>query len=263
MKNDEYIILYSYFCHPKKRTTLSKLLKNIIRFIIWGVLVLYIVSSIALNIPYVQKKMASAISNSLEQMLKTEVSIGHISFDIFKRIIIEDLYLHDRQGEIPFKLVGLVSAINREVKAEVVTTETTAKENEHFVIESCELPAEAMNGALKVRVKKTDELDTRNLYVVLRLCGNNHFVEAPINEDTYKIVLTNQLTEPTGWPFGEYSRVKHQFVIKVTGVATDYNKWNLSDRIYYTGMLVDALYEYNKQHPGNPLKDENGLLVTF
>ena len=165
--------------------------------------------------------------------------------------------------EIPFKLVGLVSAINREVKAEVVSTETTAKENEHFVIESCELPAEAMNGALKVRVKKTDELDTRNLYVVLRLCGNNHFVAAPINEDTYKIVLTNQLTEPTGWPFGEYSRVKHQFVIKVTGVATDYNKWNLSDRIYYTGMLVDALYEYNKQHPGNPLKDENGLLVTF
>jgi ABC-type oligopeptide transport system substrate-binding subunit len=36
-----------------------------------------------------------------------------------------------------------------------------------------------------------------------------------------------------------------------------------SDRIYYTNVLVDALYQYNKQHPGEPLKDENGLLVTF
>ena len=57
--------------------------------------------------------------------------------------------------------------------------------------------------------------------------------------------------------------MKHQFVIKVTGIATDYNKWNNSDRIYYTGILVKALYEYNKEHPGEPLKDENGLLVTF
>ena len=165
--------------------------------------------------------------------------------------------------EIPFKLVGLVSSVSREVKAEVITAGTTAKENDHFVIEPCELPAEAMTGTLKVRVKKTNELDAKDLYVVLRLCGNDYFAAAPINEDTFKIVLTNQLAEPTGWPFGEYSRIKHQFVIKVTGVATDYNQWNLSDRIYYTNVLVDALYQYNKQHLGEPLKDENGLLVTF
>ena len=78
---------------------MSKLFKNIIRFIVWGALALYILFFIVLNIPYVQKKMASAISNSLEQVLRTEVSIGHISFDIFKRIIIEDVYLHDKQGE--------------------------------------------------------------------------------------------------------------------------------------------------------------------
>jgi len=78
---------------------LNKLIKNIIRFIVWGIFVLYIISSIVLDIPFIQKKMASAISTSLEQLLRTEVSIGHISFDIFKRIIIEDVCLHDKQGE--------------------------------------------------------------------------------------------------------------------------------------------------------------------
>ncbi|MBQ8502348.1 MAG: DUF4843 domain-containing protein [Bacteroides sp.] len=165
--------------------------------------------------------------------------------------------------EIPFQLIGLASPSNRQVGVEVVTTETTAKENTNFVIESSELLAEAITGTLKVRVKKTAELDSENLVVVLRLCGNENFAEAPIDEDVFRVVLTNQLTKPTGWPFGEYSRIKHQFVIQVTGVATDYNKWNTSDRVYYTSMLVNALYEYNKAHPGDPLKDENGLLITF
>ena len=163
--------------------------------------------------------------------------------------------------EVPFKLIGLATSVNRTVGVEVVSTGTTAKDN--FIIENCELPADAIEGTLKVRVKKTDNLDAQNLSLVVRLCENNHFSAAPIDEDTYRIVLTNQLIKPTGWPFGEYSSVKHQFVIKVTGIATDYNKWNNSDRIYYTGILVKALYEYNKEHPGEPLKDENGLLVTF
>ena len=165
--------------------------------------------------------------------------------------------------EVPFKLIGLATPANRVVNVEVVNTGTTAKENDNFIIENCELPADAIEGNLKVRVKKTDNLNTQNLSLVVRLCENNYFSTAPIDEDTYRIVLTNQLIKPTGWPFGEYSSVKHQFVIKVTGIATDYNKWNNSDRIYYTGILVKALYEYNKEHPGEPLKDENGLLVTF
>ena len=85
----------------------------------------------------------------------------------------------------------------------------------------------------------------------------------PVNENTYKIVLTNHLTEPAGWPFGEYSRIKHQFVIQTLGIATDYDKWSTSETIYYTGIMINALYEYNKAHPGEPLTDENGLVVTF
>ena len=102
-----------------------------------------------------------------------------------------------------------------------------------------------------------------NLTVAFRLCENENFKAAPINENTFSIVLTNHLSEPTGWPFGDYSRIKHQFVIQVLGIATDYDKWSTSEVIHYTSVMIDALYEYNKAHPGEPLTDENGLVITF
>lgn len=165
--------------------------------------------------------------------------------------------------EIPFKLVGLAVGQDREIGVEVVKEETTAQENDHFIIERSELAADSIKGILKVKVKKTPELENHNLVATFRLCGNENFAAAPVNENTYKIVLTNYLAEPTGWPFGEYSRIKHQFVIQILGIATDYDKWSTSETIYYTGIMINALYEYNKAHPGEPLTDENGLAVTF
>lgn len=175
------------------------------------------------------------------------------------------LHPDEKEGvvKIPFKLIGMAVSQNRTVGIEIVRDKTTAKEGEDFEIVRRTLSADSIVDSLQIKVKKTAKLDESSLCIVLRLCSNEHFAETPINGDTYRIVMSNILVEPVGWPFGEYSRIKHQFVIKVTGVATDYDKWNTSDRIYYTSMLNQALYEYNKEHPGKPLRDENGLPVTF
>ena len=175
------------------------------------------------------------------------------------------LYPDKEEGivEIPFKLVGLASGQAREVKVEVVKEETTAKENDNFVIETSELPADSIKATLKIRVKKTPDLENRNLDVKFRLGSNNYFAAAPTDENMYRIILTNRLTQPKGWPFGDWSRVKHQFVIQILGIAADYDKWSQGERIHYTSIMVDALYKYNKAHPGNFLTDENGLLISF
>lgn len=165
--------------------------------------------------------------------------------------------------EIPFKLIGLANGQAREIGVEVVKEKTTALENDHFIVETSELPANSIKGTLKVKVKKTSDLEDHNLTITLRLCSNANFVAAPLNENTYRIVLTDHLTKPTSWPFGEYSRIKHQFVIQTLGIATDYDKWSMSETIHYTSVMINALYEYNKAHPGEPLTDENGLVVTF
>ncbi len=181
--------------------------------------------------------------------------------------IVYSFALHPNAEEgmikIPFKLIGVAISQNRTVGVEIVLDKTTAKEGEDFEIVRRELSADSILDSLQVKVKKTAKLDNGSLYIALRLCGNENFAAAPINGDTYRIVLNNILVKPTGWPFGEYSRIKHQFVIKVIGIATDYDKWSTSDRIRYTSLLNQALYEYNKEHPGNPLRDENGLPITF
>lgn len=175
------------------------------------------------------------------------------------------LYPDKEEGivEIPFKLVGLASGQARKVKVEVVKEETTAKENDNFVVETSELPADSIKATLKIRVKKTPDLENRNLDVKFRLSSNDYFAAAPVDESMYRIILTNHLTQPKGWPFGDWSRVKHQFVIQILGIAADYDKWSQGERIHYTSIMVDALYQYNKEHPGNFLTDENGLLISF
>lgn len=165
--------------------------------------------------------------------------------------------------EVPFKLIGISSSEPREVVVEVVKEKTTAIENNDFVIEPCRLPADTIAGSVKIKVKKNASLDAESRVVTLRLCSNNYFSEAPVNESMFKVVITNELAEPAGWIFNEYSRVKHEFVILHTGIATSYNQWSTSEQIYWKGVLIKALYEYNKAHPGEPLTDENGLIVTF
>lgn len=165
--------------------------------------------------------------------------------------------------EIPFRLMGYAVSHDRKVKVESVLDETSAVEGKDFVMEESILAADSIHGKIKVKVMKSDKLDQQDLMLTIRLRKNEDFDEPPINESTFRIVITNKLTKPDKWPFNEYSRVKHEFVIKVTGIGTGYDKWSGQEIVYWTGILTKALYEYNKLHPGNPLTDENGLLVTF
>lgn len=165
--------------------------------------------------------------------------------------------------KVPIKLFGYAASQDREVGVEVIESESTAKEGVDFVIEQKRMEANAYKDSLIVKIKKSAEVETKDLVVKLRLCGNDLFAAAPIDAESFRIILTSKLTEPTGWPFGDYSVIKHKFVIQTIGIATGYEKWSTSDRIRYQGILTQALYEYNKAHPNDPLKDEDGMLITF
>lgn len=165
--------------------------------------------------------------------------------------------------KVPMKLFGYAASQDREVGVEVIESESTAKEGVDFVIEQKRMEANAYKDSLVVKIKKSAEVETKDLVVKLRLCGNGLFAAAPIDAESFRIILTSKLTEPTGWPFGDYSVIKHKFVIQTIGIATGYEKWSISDSIRYKGILAKALYEYNKAHPDDPLKDENGMLITF
>jgi len=90
-----------------------------------------------------------------------------------------------------------------------------------------------------------------------------------------KVVFTDRLSQPSAWTasysqyyFGAYSVVKHAFMIQVTGqkwdqtfmstVTADY-----AQMMFYISEIKQALAIYNNAHPGNPMKDENGLAIVF
>lgn len=225
---------------------------------------LYQICLAALAVPAL---LGSCKQDNYLQYDESLASVGFVYTSYGNDSTVYSFALHPEAEEglvkVPLKLIGFASDQDREVGVEVVEEESTAQANTNYVIERGSIRANAYTDSLVVRVKKTAELDEKDLCVKFRLCGNDKFAAAPINADVFRIVLTNQLAEPTGWPFGDYSVIKHKFVIEVLGIATGYEEWSASDLIRYRSELTQALYEYNKAHPDDPLKDENGMIITF
>ncbi len=91
-----------------------------------------------------------------------------------------------------------------------------------------------------------------------------------------KLVVSDQLTKPNNWDtspnftmyFGEYSKVRHQFMIDVTRQKwndefIEYLEPNRAELLYWRGVIRKALIIYNDEHPDDPLTDEYGNLVKF
>lgn len=165
--------------------------------------------------------------------------------------------------KIPVQLIGYAADADRDINIVPVAESSTAQLGTDYTIERAVLAAQTYNDSITIRVNKTAALDNGDLVATFKLEANSSFADAPVNYAQFRVILTNQLSEPTGWPFGDYSVIKHQFVIQTIGIATGYENWSASDVIRYRRLLTEALYEYNKAHPDNPLRDENGLLISF
>ena len=65
--------------------------------------------------------------------------------------------------------------------------------------------------------------------------------------------------------FGEYSNTKYRFMIANAGGINEFDTDKLSwgELMNLRIKFQNALQDYNNAHPGNPLKDENGVLVEF
>ena len=164
---------------------------------------------------------------------------------------------------LPIMILGFSESVDRVVRVVEDTEKTTAIANEDYDILPCRIPGGQVSDSVRVVLKKTAKLDAQNLCVALKLEDSEDLEAGPNN--TYRIFFTNQLVQPEHWPsqFGEYSVVKHRFCIEVLGVG-DYCSYRDYQMVtYYLRLLTEALYKYNDEHPGDPLKDENGKVISF
>lgn len=137
------------------------------------------------------------------------------------------------------------------------------------------------------KLKDADAFTQKDGHLKLRLKPNDEFQQGAKELQTLTIVLKNYLDKPDNWDeatypmmalsryFGDYSKVKYQFMIQVLDMVDFKVNYNTSVRYdeetntissnyanYLASKMKLALEEYNNTHD-TPLTDETGNIVTF
>ena len=80
-----------------------KILKRLIRVILIFFVIVYVLPAALLQIPYFQKKISHKVASYLTDRLQTEVRVGQIEMGFFNKLVIKDIYLEDKSGEVLFQ----------------------------------------------------------------------------------------------------------------------------------------------------------------
>ena len=179
---------------------------------------------------------------------------------------------------------GDVSAVDRHFKLEQIQVAggknavagrdykafDDASVNKHYVIKANQSHTLVPIVLLRSAALKQDEL-----VLQVNVVANENFGEGEERCLWRKVYFADKLSRPPSWTdynstryFGTYSVTKHAWMIEVTGAKWDEAfvsvlAYSQGDLYYYLGKVKQELADYNNSHPGNPMKDENGLLVAF
>ena len=183
--------------------------------------------------------------------------------------------------KIPLQISGSAINRNREVVMEVASNDTLHTATaDMFSIGKGSIPANEYKGYIPIRVNYSTVLDDSVYQIRLKLVMNTDFPGVDLLDGTFTLALTNKITEPSNWSriknyFGPYSNSWYRFILETTGLTSipywstngsidknnpDPEKWTMT--LYevkaYAAMVKVALDDYNRKHPQDPLKHEDG-----
>lgn len=171
-------------------------------------------------------------------------------------------------------VMGNVADRDRTVNIEVDAAKTTASADLYSVPQTVIVPAGQNKGTFDVILRNADMLQTKGVQLYIKIVASDDFAVG-VNEENHLLLKWNNIiTKPLYWAdieehFGAYSEVKYRFMLDCLmekGYSTNLDPTtglNWSDMHNYNIMFANMLREYNETHPGAPLTDENGALVTF
>lgn len=162
-----------------------------------------------------------------------------------------------------------------------------AEQGKHFEILNSDngvliIPSRSNSLTMRILIKRADkdlQKNARELY--LRLLPGPDFTIPSQQVALKKITISDKLEKPRMWSdkdyfcnlyLGDWSEVKHRFMINITGQKWDdkFIKFYIRDsndrplRDFFLKKIKKALDAYNADPKNNPpLKDENGKPVVF
>lgn len=169
---------------------------------------------------------------------------------------------------IPIKVMGDASDMDRSFKVIIDEANTTAQEGLHYkaLEDSYTFGADLFTDYLSLEVyNKDDALLTQNRLITLKLEPTDDFNLGYSSKRELKVYITNQIIRPSYWDnfldlyFGEYSRVKHNIAISIMGHdfplleeealnqdnGYSYSYWQIQGRATAQYFIENEVYDEN------------------
>ena len=163
---------------------------------------------------------------------------------------------------LPVKLVGQLAQQDQSYRIEAVASESTAAAGNYSLPEAQVFRKGVNRDTAWVTVKRTPDLDTKDLRLVLRITGSDALTPGQ-TDCIYKIIrITAQVSKPTWWDnnmntfyLGRYSEKKFRLFMEVTGVG-DLGPYDNNQRLVL--MLQFKYYLIREKENGTPVYMEDG-----
>ena len=172
--------------------------------------------------------------------------------------------------DVEAQVMGPAANHDRTANITVVNDKTTASADLYQLPASVTVAAGQSKATFQVVLKRADALTTKSVRLRIAVVPSADFRKGVNEQDHLTFIWNDQISKPKNWAqleefFGAYSDTKYRFMLENAGGITEFNTdtmtWAQLQSLKI--MFQNALNDYNAAHPGNPLTDENGNLVSF
>lgn len=172
--------------------------------------------------------------------------------------------------DIDVLVMGPAVNHDRTATVTVVADKTTASSSDYELPLTITIPADSAKGTLPITLKRSSALQEKSVRLYIEVVANDDFQVGVNEQNHFTLIWSDVLTRPTNWDdleefFGTYSDVKYRFMIENAGGISEFDADTMSWAQLNSLKIKfqNALNDYNAAHPGNPLRDDDGVLITF
>jgi hypothetical protein len=226
------------------------------------------------------------IFNSVDRMQFTGDTL------IFQTFVYDDASVTRDTVFLTLNTIGNTSEIDRTINIEQVleNVDNRAEAGTHFIsfdnseiFQHLVIKANTVKTKVPIILLRDASLKDASFRLRVRVVANKFFKTGESNALERLIIFSDNLERPKGWNswfakyiFGAYGKVKHQFMMDVSGRNIDegffksmWSPFDYSMIQFYQNMFKKALKDHNVAHLNNPLREEpkegqtEGDLVMF
>lgn len=170
--------------------------------------------------------------------------------------------------EVEVKIMGDSASVDRTFSAEVVNDPATTATPSQYEIIGGVVKKGSFIGKLSVKVKNSTELNSKEVFVKLKLVDGSNFKVGNKETNTFLLGWTNKIVVPATWTyynifFATKSTAVYRLILQTTGIASltaqQYSAMGGEAALTAAGTKFgDYVKQWNLDHPNDQLKHDDG-----